>query len=135
MRRSAISIPSNIAEGAARNSTKEYIRFLYINLGSLSAIQNQTSKILKKESSNKSYLTVFENYYVRRSFSPYYDFNEEPINKNLNTSLIYKLFYSKEIIIASFGIVNLIISRYLMLRDKKQFFDYLKARIKKLLTK
>ncbi|MDE3120074.1 MAG: four helix bundle protein, partial [Nitrospirota bacterium] len=28
-RRSAVSIPSNIAEGAARNSRKEFIQFLY----------------------------------------------------------------------------------------------------------
>lgn len=30
MRRAAVSIPSNIAEGQARNSTKEFIHFLYI---------------------------------------------------------------------------------------------------------
>lgn len=41
MRRSAVSIPSNISEGAARNSTKEYIRFLYISLGSLSELETQ----------------------------------------------------------------------------------------------
>jgi four helix bundle protein len=41
IRRAAISIPSNIAEGAARNSTKEYIQFLYISLGSIAEIETQ----------------------------------------------------------------------------------------------
>lgn len=41
MKRSAVSIPSNIAEGAARNSIKDYIRFLYISLGSLSELETQ----------------------------------------------------------------------------------------------
>jgi four helix bundle protein len=41
MRRSAVSIPSNIAEGAARNSEKEFIRFLYISLGSLAELETQ----------------------------------------------------------------------------------------------
>jgi four helix bundle protein len=35
IRRSAVSIPSNIAEGAGRNSNKEFIQFVYISLGSL----------------------------------------------------------------------------------------------------
>lgn len=41
MRRSAVSVPSNIAEGAARNSDKEYIHFLYISLGSLAELETQ----------------------------------------------------------------------------------------------
>ena len=41
MRRAAVSYPSNIAEGAARKSKKEYIYFVYIALGSLSELDTQ----------------------------------------------------------------------------------------------
>lgn len=41
MKRSAVSIPSNIAEGYGRNSTKDYIRFLRIASGSLYELQTQ----------------------------------------------------------------------------------------------
>jgi four helix bundle protein len=41
MRRSAVSIPCNIAEGAARYSKKEFIQFLYIALGSLAELETQ----------------------------------------------------------------------------------------------
>ena len=41
IRRCAISIPSNIAEGRGRNSDKEFIRFLQISLGSVYELQTQ----------------------------------------------------------------------------------------------
>ena len=41
MRRAAVSIPSNIAEGAARNSRKEFINFLHIAQGSIAELETQ----------------------------------------------------------------------------------------------
>ena len=41
MRRSAISIPSNIAEGQARNTTREFVSFLSIAKGSDAELHTQ----------------------------------------------------------------------------------------------
>jgi four helix bundle protein len=41
IRRSAISIPSNIAEGFGRDSNKEYLRFLNVSIASLFELQTQ----------------------------------------------------------------------------------------------
>ena len=42
IRRAAVSIPSNIAEGDERNTNKESIRFFYIAKGSLAEVVTQT---------------------------------------------------------------------------------------------
>ena len=41
IRRSAVSIASNIAEGAGRHYRKEFIQFLYIAIASLSELETQ----------------------------------------------------------------------------------------------
>ena len=56
IRRSAVSIPSNIAEGSSRNSKKEFIQFLYIALGSLCELETQLKICI-----NIGYLQNLEN--------------------------------------------------------------------------
>ena len=41
MRRAAVSVPSNLAEGAARTGRKEFAQFLSIAKGSLSELETQ----------------------------------------------------------------------------------------------
>ncbi|MFC1837597.1 four helix bundle protein [Thermodesulfobacteriota bacterium] len=47
LRRCAISVPSNIAEGAARNTKKEFANFLHISQGSLSELDTQLELSLR----------------------------------------------------------------------------------------
>ncbi|MCX5698457.1 MAG: four helix bundle protein [Candidatus Omnitrophica bacterium] len=55
MQRSAVSIPSNIAEGFARQHSKEYTQFLYVALGSCAELEthliisNRRGYITQKE--------------------------------------------------------------------------------------
>ena len=41
LRRAAVSIPSNIAEGAARQGSREFAQFLNISTGSISELETQ----------------------------------------------------------------------------------------------
>ena len=64
MRRAAISVPSNIAEGAARQTKKEFIQFLHMAQGSLSELDTQI-EIAKRlgyfsEDQNKKTLEIMQ---------------------------------------------------------------------------
>ncbi len=59
IRRAAVSIPSNIAEGAARTSRKEFRKFLSIALGSASEMETQL--IISR---NLNYLTDNDSEYL-----------------------------------------------------------------------
>jgi four helix bundle protein len=77
MRRAAISIPSNIAEGVARNHEKETVQFLHISKGSIYELETQLylsydigyineeqlSIILNKIEDCKKLVSGFINYY------------------------------------------------------------------------
>ena len=78
IRRSVASIPSNIAEGAARKNDKEFIQFLYIALGSLSELETQCliaarldyikeeGELLDKVNEIKRLLLGLRNYLLRK---------------------------------------------------------------------
>lgn len=80
IKRSAISIPSNIAEGCGRQTSKDTIRFLYISRGSLYELETQIllansleyinqesfDSILPKILTTKRLLNGFINYYKNR---------------------------------------------------------------------
>ena len=66
IRRSAISIPSNIAEGAARQSKREFGRFLYISLGSLAELETQLEIAVRLEFLQEKIELMEDLIYIRR---------------------------------------------------------------------
>lgn len=58
LRRSAISIPSNIAEGYGRRSTGDYLRFLNIAIGSLYEVQTQIEIALNLDYMKKEWFDI-----------------------------------------------------------------------------
>jgi four helix bundle protein len=54
MRRAVVSIPSNIAEGQARRTTGDYVRFVSIAEGSLAELETQTIVSIELEFCNKN---------------------------------------------------------------------------------
>lgn len=79
MRRAVVSISSNIAEGAARSSDKEFLKFLYYSLGSTSELETQIflSQRLKYITDSKLLLT--ELYSVKKLLSGLINFIKKRI--------------------------------------------------------
>ena len=82
MRRAAVSVPSNIAEGCRRGSTKEYLRFLHIACGSTAELETQLEIAVRQE------------LFTRQQISSAYHLCLE-IEKMLRT-IIYRLRVSQE---------------------------------------
>ena len=61
IRRSAVSIASNIAEGNGRQTTKDYIRMLYISYGSVCELETQILLSGDLDLIEKSELTTLKN--------------------------------------------------------------------------
>ena len=71
MRRAAVSIPSNIAEGAGRKHNKEFIQFLHIAMGSSSELETQIfiSKNLNYISEEQMNTIIEKLYDIRKMLS------------------------------------------------------------------
>ena len=57
--RCAISIPSNIAEGSGKNSTKDFIRYLSISTGSSFELETQLIILIEIQQNQKEEIELF----------------------------------------------------------------------------
>jgi len=62
IQKTAISIPSNIAEGFARQHTKEYIQFCYIALGSCAELETQLFIARRRNYVSSEHFSKLEDY-------------------------------------------------------------------------
>ncbi len=76
MRRAAVSVMSNIAEGFDRRTTKEFISFLIIARASVSEVQNDL------------YISLDLNYINNEDFKTYYN-HAQKIGKLINGLITY----------------------------------------------
>jgi len=76
IRRAAISIPSNISEGFARRSNREFVQFLFIAKGSAAEVENQL------------YLALDQSYITQEEFNLIYE-ALELLSKQLSKFITY----------------------------------------------
>ncbi|MGB2727488.1 MAG: four helix bundle protein [Halobacteriota archaeon] len=62
IQRTAVSIPSNVAEGFARQHTKEYIQFCYVALGSCAELETQLIIAQRRNYVSKDMFLKLEDY-------------------------------------------------------------------------
>ena len=61
MQRAALSCPTNIAEGSAKSSTKDFSRFLEISVGSLYELETELNVSRNLEYINNEIFEVYQN--------------------------------------------------------------------------
>ena len=76
IRRAAISIPSNVAEGFSRCSNREFVQFLFIAKGSAAEVENQL------------YLALDQSYIAQEEFNSIYE-SLELLSKQLSKFITY----------------------------------------------
>ncbi len=86
IRRAAISIPSNIAEGSSRRSTKEFVRFINIAYGSLSELETQFYLANRLNFIDNEALTLIEN--QTSELGMMLNGLRQSLNKRINSSQI-----------------------------------------------
>ena len=76
IRRAAVSVPSNIAEGFSRHSNKEFIQYLFISKGSSAEVQSQL------------YIALDQAYISQEQFSDMYE-KLEIVAKQISRFITY----------------------------------------------